>query len=78
MTPLMMIPLGAFAVRVALSTKFGGDRVCLFYPAPIVRNAGEERELTMARWGMPSSQRALMDALCLSKIKEADRQPPRQ
>jgi uncharacterized protein (DUF1810 family) len=62
MTPLMMIPLGAFAVRVALSTKFGGDRVCLFYPAPIVRNAGEERELTMARWGMPSSQRALMDA----------------
>jgi putative SOS response-associated peptidase YedK len=32
------------------------------YPAPIVRNAGAERELAMARWGMPSSQRALMDA----------------
>jgi putative SOS response-associated peptidase YedK len=32
------------------------------YPAPIVRNAGSERELAMARWGMPSSQRALMDA----------------
>jgi putative SOS response-associated peptidase YedK len=32
------------------------------YPAPIVRNGSEGRELTMARWGMPSSQRALMDA----------------
>ena len=32
------------------------------YPAPIVRNAGAEREISMARWGMPSSQRALMDA----------------
>jgi putative SOS response-associated peptidase YedK len=32
------------------------------YPAPIVRNAAEEREVAMARWGMPSSQRALMDA----------------
>jgi putative SOS response-associated peptidase YedK len=27
-----------------------------------VRAAGDERELTMARWGMPSSQEALMDA----------------
>jgi putative SOS response-associated peptidase YedK len=32
------------------------------YPAPIVRNAAEGRELVMARWGMPSSSRALMDA----------------
>lgn len=32
------------------------------YPAPIVRNGGEGRELVMARWGMPSSQRALMDS----------------
>lgn len=32
------------------------------YPAPIVRQAGAERELTMARWGMPSSQKALRDA----------------
>jgi putative SOS response-associated peptidase YedK len=32
------------------------------YPAPIVRNAPEGREVAMARWGMPSSQRALMDA----------------
>jgi putative SOS response-associated peptidase YedK len=32
------------------------------YPAPIVRNAGDEREIVMARWGMPSSQKALMDA----------------
>ncbi|MGL3104927.1 SOS response-associated peptidase [Bradyrhizobium sp. BR 1432] len=32
------------------------------YPAPIVRNDAEVREIVMARWGMPSSQRALMDA----------------
>ncbi|WP_375789791.1 SOS response-associated peptidase [Bradyrhizobium sp. Pha-3] len=28
------------------------------YPAPIVRNGSEGREIAMARWGMPSSQRA--------------------
>jgi putative SOS response-associated peptidase YedK len=27
------------------------------YPAPVVRNAGDERELTMMRWGMPSPPR---------------------
>jgi putative SOS response-associated peptidase YedK len=32
------------------------------YPAPIVRNAPDGREIVMARWGMPSSQKALMDA----------------
>ena len=33
------------------------------YPAPIVRHgAGGGRELALARWGMPSSRRALMDA----------------
>lgn len=32
------------------------------YPAPIVRNGAGGRELVMARWGMPSSQKALMDA----------------
>ena len=32
------------------------------YPAPIVRNGNGGRELAMARWGMPSSQKALMDA----------------
>jgi putative SOS response-associated peptidase YedK len=32
------------------------------YPSPIVRNGEAGRELAMARWGMPSSQRALMDA----------------
>ncbi|MGY4408722.1 hypothetical protein ACVWW4_000458 [Bradyrhizobium sp. LB7.1] len=32
------------------------------YPAPIVRNAEGGREIVLARWGMPSSQRALMDA----------------
>jgi putative SOS response-associated peptidase YedK len=28
------------------------------YPAPVVRNAGNERELTMMRWGMPPPPRA--------------------
>jgi putative SOS response-associated peptidase YedK len=32
------------------------------YPAPIVRSASDGCEIVMARWGMPSSQRALMDA----------------
>ena len=32
------------------------------YKAPIVRNGAEGRELTTARWGMPSSSKALMDA----------------
>ncbi|WP_131193740.1 SOS response-associated peptidase [Lichenihabitans psoromatis] len=32
------------------------------YAAPIVRNAAVGRELTMARWGMPSSKQALFEA----------------
>src|SRR5258708_4962443 len=32
------------------------------YKAPIVRNGAEGRELVTARWGMPSSQHALMEA----------------
>jgi putative SOS response-associated peptidase YedK len=32
------------------------------YPAPIVRNGDSGRELAMARWGMPASQKALLDA----------------
>lgn len=32
------------------------------YEAPIVRNGAEGRELVLARWGMPSSQKALFDA----------------
>jgi putative SOS response-associated peptidase YedK len=32
------------------------------YPAPIVRNAADGRELVMARWGMPSSSDALFKA----------------
>ena len=32
------------------------------YKAPIVANKGGIRELCMMRWGMPSSQRAQMDA----------------
>jgi putative SOS response-associated peptidase YedK len=37
-------------------------RVFPDYKAPIVGNGAEGRELTMARWGMPSSQHALMEA----------------
>lgn len=32
------------------------------YKAPIVRNGAEGRELATARWGMPSSSKALIDA----------------
>ncbi|GLK66643.1 SOS response-associated peptidase [Hansschlegelia plantiphila] len=32
------------------------------YPAPIVRNSAQGRELVLARWGMPSSQRAIFEA----------------
>jgi putative SOS response-associated peptidase YedK len=32
------------------------------YQAPIVRTGAEGRELATARWGMPSSSKALMDA----------------
>lgn len=33
------------------------------YPGPIIRTgADSERELTLARWGMPSSRKALLDA----------------
>ena len=32
------------------------------YAAPIVRMEGAERILTTARWGMPSSRKALLDA----------------
>ena len=32
------------------------------YKAPIVRNEAEGRALATARWGMPSSSKALMDA----------------
>jgi putative SOS response-associated peptidase YedK len=32
------------------------------YAAPIVRNARGGRELTLARWGMPSSPKALLEA----------------
>ena len=32
------------------------------YEAPIIRNSAGGRELALARWGMPSSQKALLDA----------------
>jgi hypothetical protein len=36
--------------------------VCPDYKAPIVRNGAERGELATARWGMPSSAHALMEA----------------
>ena len=32
------------------------------YAAPIVRNGSEGRELLLARWGMPSSKKAIFEA----------------
>ena len=32
------------------------------YKAPVVANRGGIRELVLMRWGMPSSQKALLDA----------------
>ena len=32
------------------------------YPAPIVRNSAGDRELALARWGMPSSSKAQLEA----------------
>jgi putative SOS response-associated peptidase YedK len=32
------------------------------YSAPVVRNADDDREITMMRWGMPTSQEAMMKA----------------
>jgi len=32
------------------------------YTAPVVANRGGSRELCLMRWGMPSSQKALLDA----------------
>jgi putative SOS response-associated peptidase YedK len=45
------------------------------YKAPIVRNGVEGRELATARWGMPSSSKALMDAT--KKRAEKSRQRAR-
>jgi K+ potassium transporter len=39
--------------------------------SPIVRNAANGREIAMARWGMPSSQRALMDAPLSGSIQSS-------
>ncbi|WP_371419964.1 SOS response-associated peptidase [Tardiphaga sp.] len=39
------------------------------YPAPIVRNSPDGREIIMARWGMPSSQLALMQATKKRAVK---------
>jgi len=40
------------------------------YPAPIVRaDAGGERTLAMARWGLPSSKKALFDATTKRAVK---------
>jgi len=39
-----------------------GGSVYPDYSAPIVRSEGEGRVLTTARWGMPSSRKAILDA----------------
>jgi len=46
------------------------------YPAPVVRNVGAERELTMMRWGMPpppkfGGRRSPTSATPLHRIGEA-------
>ena len=46
------------------------------YSAPIVRMADGERELTMARWGMPSSQKALLDAAGYTNVTEGAKVSP--
>jgi putative SOS response-associated peptidase YedK len=52
----------AHAMRSDVGNLAPGD-VYPDYPAPIVRHGLDgERELAMARWGMPSSRKALFDA----------------
>ena len=40
------------------------------YPAPVVRNAGTERELTMMRWGMPPPPRTVTIGLVLVQRRQ--------
>ena len=41
------------------------------YPAPVVRNAGTEREIVMMRWGMPSPPRiGMMQAIHRHDVRE--------
>jgi len=62
--------LDPLAVPAAASTYLEKPRFCGFlegprppdYKAPIVRASAAGRELATARWGMPSSQHALMEA----------------
>src|SRR6202051_4363076 len=49
-------------INRAVGTREPMPGVCPDYRAPIVRNGAEGRELANARWGMPSSSKALMDA----------------
>jgi putative SOS response-associated peptidase YedK len=49
------------------------------YPAPVVRNEGTERELTMMRWGMPPPplwrwQRAMRESHRFHFSRSANRQ----
>jgi putative SOS response-associated peptidase YedK len=37
------------------------------YPAPVVRNAGAERELIMMRWGMPPPPPSMAISLNIAK-----------
>jgi len=42
-----------FLTQRSSSVSDSAAAVFVLYPAPVVRNVGTERELTMMRWGMP-------------------------
>jgi hypothetical protein len=54
---------GAIAALFRVMNRYVGNQppmplVFPDYPAPVIRNAGAERELIMMRWGMPPPPRA--------------------
>src|SRR6201997_4506700 len=46
------------------------------YPAPVVRNAGAERELVMMRWGMPPEPRVAAGRPALARRLDLRKKPP--
>lgn len=67
LTPLIKRLFGALNNRVGNLPSLPG--IFPDYPAPIVRNAPDGREIVMARWGMPTSQVALMEATKKRAVK---------